>query len=182
MTRRVVAYALLCTLFFSALALRAPGLAAELQSGEGALVVAQATAVPAMPGLGSTVERVYLPLVPGRPPVATLQFATRVNETTGEPLTSSERFPRGTDLLFIPWRLEGFQNRQYRVEVTFPNNDVLATSPRLVPTSDDRNYTSFCRTSNDSCTSERAPLFPGLYTARLFIDNQIVIEQQLLIE
>jgi hypothetical protein len=183
MARRVVAYALLFTLCLSAMMLRTPGLVASAQSGvHVSLAATQAATDPVMRSLSSLVERIYLPFVMGRPPSATLQFAASVNETTGELLTSSERFASGTDLVFITWRLEGFQNRQYSVELTFPNDDTLTTTVQTVPTSDDRNFTNFCRTSSASCTSERLALLPGVYTARLFVDNQIVSEQQMVIE
>lgn len=123
----------------------------------------------------------YLPLIV-RPALAAIEFATGVNPETGEPIAPGTRFPSGTDLLYVAYRLEGLQGRQYRLDFTYADGETLTGTTRTAPGNAFRNWTSYCITTGGSCTSGRVPLDPGTYTARLYVDGQLFSEGQAVIQ
>lgn len=187
MTRRISRPAGIFTLLVVALALLAPVLLARAQDGAPARPApagAGAAAVVAAPlpaGTGRSAPAqdrfyAYLPLVE-RQVVATIEFAAGVNSETLEPIGPSESFASGIDLIYVAWRLEGFQNRQYRMDFTVPDGQTLTGTTRTAMSNDLRAFEAYCITTI-TCDSGRRQLPAGTYTARLYIDGQLFGERR----
>lgn len=124
---------------------------------------------------------VYLPSIQIAP-AAMIEFATEINRATDEPANPAERFTQGLDLIYVAWRMQGFQGHQYRLDFTIADGRTVSGSTRTATSNDYRDWTAFCLTTAGSCESGRIPLPAGRYTAQLFIDGQLYSEREAVIE
>lgn len=131
---------------------------------------------PSASTIGPTQElsrRAYLPLTL-QPTTARITFGTAVdnNNKPSPPLTT---IPAGSRVLFYNVEVIAAQNKPFRIEYTLPTGPLpaetgtVSASPANFPG-------SICYTSNGSCNPPTSTLRPGVYTIKLFIEDQLAAE------
>lgn len=120
---------------------------------------------------------VYLPTIE-TPALASIRFASGVDEPTGEPIDPTTSFSLGLDLMYVVYGIYGMQGRQYRLDFTYADGETLAGETYTVPSSHYQTWDAYCLTRVGSCSAGRDVLPVGPYTARLYIDGNLFAEAQ----
>jgi hypothetical protein len=120
--------------------------------------------------------KVYLPAVQ-TPALVTLEFASSVT-ATGEPISPTNSFSSGLDLIYVAYRLQGLKGHQFRLDFTYADGKTLAGTAFSLPSNDYRDWEAYCLTTAGSCSAGRVALPTGPYTAYLYIDGALFTQAE----
>lgn len=170
------------------LLLLAPVLVASAQPGAAvpaqAATIKTALAAPAQAAaLAQTPpdQRLYLPLL-AISPVVTIEFAASANQDTGELIDPNTNFASGLDLLYVSARIDGAEDRKFRLDFVFASGQLLEGDEQTVFTNSYRYTTAYCISTARTCSTGRRPLPAGTYIARIYLDGVLYKEAQAFIQ